>query len=79
MEKEILEILREMQQDIKSLKEEQQKANDKLDRIENKIDITYDQVARSAEDITSIKKDLNFVEEATAKNWTDIARLKAIK
>lgn len=47
MEKEILEILREMQQDIKSLKEEQQKANDKLDRIENKIDITYDQVARS--------------------------------
>ena len=47
MEKEILEILREMQQDIKSLKEEQQKANDKLDRIENKIDITYDQVARN--------------------------------
>ena len=79
MEKEILEILREMQLDIKSLKEEQQKANDKLDRIENKIDITYDQVARSAEDITSIKKDLTFVEEATAKNWTDIARLKAIK
>ena len=79
MEKEILEILREMQQDIKSLKEEQQKDNDKLDRIENKIDITYDQVARSAEDITSIKKDLTFVEEATAKNWTDIARLKAIK
>ena len=37
MEKEILEILREMQQDIKSLKEEQQKANDKLDELKIKL------------------------------------------
>ena len=79
MEKEILEILKAMQQDIKGLKDEQQKANEKLDRIEKKIDITYDQVARSAEDITSIKKDLCFVEEATARNWNDIAKLKAVK
>jgi len=33
----------------------------------------------SAEDITNIKEDLIFVEEATAKNWTDIVRLKSIK
>lgn len=79
MEKEILEILKAMQQDIKELKDEQQKANEKLDRIEKKIDITYDQVARSAEDIIGIKNDLCFVEEATAKNWTDIAKLKAVK
>ena len=31
-----------------------------LDRIEKKIDITYEKVARSAEDITGIKKDLLF-------------------
>ncbi|MGL6184396.1 MAG: plasmid stabilization protein [Clostridium chrysemydis] len=79
MEKEILEILKSMQQELKGLKDEQQKANEKLDRIEKKIDITYDQVARSAEDITSIKNDLCFVEEATAKNWNDIAKLKAVK
>ncbi|MDB1956933.1 plasmid stabilization protein [Clostridium tertium] len=60
MEKEILEILKAMQQDIKGLKDEQQKANEKLDRIEKKIDITYEKVARSAEDITGIKKDLLF-------------------
>ncbi len=48
-------------------------------RIEKKIDITYDQVARTAEDINNIKKDLIFVEEATSKNWNDIAKLKAIK
>jgi peptidoglycan hydrolase CwlO-like protein len=79
MEKEILEILKSIQLDIKGLKDEQHKANEKLDRIEKKIDITYEQVARSAEDITSIKKDLCFVEEATAKNWNDIAKLKAVK
>lgn len=79
MEKEILEILKDMQQDIKDLKNEQYKSNEKLDRIEKKIDITYEQVARSAEDITGIKKDLCFVEEATAKNWNDIAKLKAVK
>ena len=79
MEKEILEILKAMKQDIKGLKYEQHKANEKLDRIEKKMDITYDQVARSAEEIISIKKDLCFVEEATARNWNDIAKLKAVK
>ncbi|WP_080444236.1 plasmid stabilization protein [Clostridium botulinum] len=59
-------------QDIKELKDGQR-------RIENKIDITYNQVARTAEDITSIKSDINTVEAVTAKNWQDIAKLKAIK
>lgn len=30
-------------------------------------------------DVEAIKKDLSRVEEATASNWVDIARLKAIK
>lgn len=78
MEKEILEILKAIQLDITGIKDEQLKVNEKLDRIENKIDITYDQVARSRY-ITGIKNDLCFVEEATAKNWKDIAKLKAVK
>ncbi|KLE15539.1 plasmid stabilization protein [Clostridium sp. C8] len=68
-----------MHQDINALKVEQQRANEKLDRIENKIDITYDQVARSAEDVISIKSDLNFVEEVTARNCNDIEKLRGIK
>ena len=79
MEKEILEILKAIQLDITGIKDEQLKVNEKLDRIENKIDITYDQVARSSEYITGIKNDLCFVEESTAKNWKDIAKLKAVK
>lgn len=79
MDKEILELLKSMNErlgaietDIKDLKEGQQ-------RIEKKLDITYDQVARTAEDITSIKDDLSTVENVTAKNWQDIIKLKAIK
>lgn len=30
-------------------------------------------------DVEFIKKDLSRVEEATANNWADIARLKAVK
>lgn len=79
MDKEILELLQDMNKrlgaietDIKDLKEGQQ-------RIEKKLDITYDQVARTAENITSIKDDLSTVENVTAKNWQDIIKLKAIK
>ena len=61
MEKEILEILKAIQLDITGIKDEQLKVNEKLDRIENKIDITYDQVARSSEYITGIKNDLCLV------------------
>lgn len=86
MDKEILELLKAMQRDIVDIKEEQTKTNERLSkleegqqRIEKKLDITYDQVARTAEDITSIKDDLSTVENVTAKNWQDIIRLKAIK
>lgn len=79
MDKEILEIL-------KRLEEGQRITNEKLTILEDgqkiivdKLDKTYDQVARSAEDITDIKKNLSRVEIATADNWADIARLKIIK
>ena len=86
MENEILEVLKNIQGSIIEIQKEQKMTNERLikleegqQRIENKIDITYDQLARTAEDITDIKKDLIFVEEATSKNWNDIAKLKAIK
>ena len=86
MEKEILEILKAMQQDIKGLKERQE-------RLENKIDGVVEQTADLLEfrtkitdtvqqikiDVEAIKKDVTNVEVITASNWADIAKLKAVK
>ena len=86
MEKEILEILKDMQQDIKGLKESQE-------RLENKIDGVVEQTADLLEfrtkitdtvqqikiDVEAIKKDVTNVEVITASNWADIAKLKAVK
>ena len=86
MEKEILEILKAMQQDIKGLKESQE-------RLENKIDGVVEQTADLLEfrtkitdtvqqikiDVEAIKKDVTNVEVITASNWSDIAKLKAVK
>jgi archaellum component FlaC len=86
MEKEILEILKAMQQDIKGLKESQE-------RLENKIDGVVEQTADLLEfrtkitdtvqqikiDVEEIKKDVTNVEVITASNWADIAKLKAVK
>ena len=86
MEKEILEILKAMQQDIKGLKESQE-------RLENKIDGVVEQTADLLEfrtkitdtvqqikiDVEAIKKDVTNVEVITASNWADIAKIKAVK
>ena len=86
MEKEILEFLKAMQQDIKGLKESQE-------RLENKIDGVVEQTADLLEfrtkitdtvqqikiDVEAIKKDVTNVEVITASNWADIAKLKAVK
>ena len=86
MEKEKLEILKAMQQDIKGLKESQE-------RLENKIDGVVEQTADLLEfrtkitdtvqqikiDVEAIKKDVTNVEVITASNWADIAKLKAVK
>ena len=86
MQKEILEILKAMQQDIKGLKESQE-------RLENKIDGVVEQTADLLEfrtkitdtvqqikiDVEAIKKDVTNVEVITASNWADIAKLKAVK
>ena len=75
MEKEILEILKAMQQDIKGLKESQE-------RLENKIDGVVEQTADLLEFRTTVKTkldELKEVEEVTKVNCYDIAKLKAVK
>ena len=72
MEKEILEILKAMQQDIKGLKESQE-------RLESKVDGIVEQTADLLEFRTSVEEKLNElkeVEEVTKANCYDIAKLK---
>ena len=72
MEKEILEILKAMQQDIKGLKESQK-------IIEKKLDGVVEQTADLLEFRTSVEEKLNElkeVEEVTKANCYDIAKLK---
>ncbi|KNF09243.1 hypothetical protein CLPU_3c00210 [Gottschalkia purinilytica] len=114
MDKELLEILKNIQDDIKGIKETQQQHTQILNNhsgslnehtqilnnhsrslnehtqilraLEHKSDVIkseqenmkYD-VAEIKRDVEIIRKDLCRVEEATANNWADIAKLKSIK
>ena len=86
MEKEILEILKAMQQDIKGLKESQERLENKIDGVvEQSADLLEfrtkitDTVQQIKIDVEAIKKDVTNVEVITASNWADIAKLKAVK
>lgn len=86
MDKEILEILKLMQEDIKGLKNGQERLETKLDGVveqtanllEFRSEVTKD-IKKIKVDVEEIKKDMYRVEEATANNWADIAKLKAVK
>jgi len=75
-----------MQDDIKDLKTGQDETNKRLYNIENKMDAIYDHTAELTEfrtetkdGLKSIKDDLTSVELITAKNYSDIVKLKAVK
>ena len=77
MEKEILEILKSIQLDIKGLKD---KEGQKI--IEKKLDGVVEQTAELLEFRTTVKTkldELKEVEEVTKVNCYDIAKLKAVK
>lgn len=83
MDKELLELLRQIQIDNKEFRNE---INTKLDNITNKLEVIYEQTADLTEfrtevndKLDTIKNDLSAVEVVTSKNWNDIAKLKAIK
>lgn len=57
-----------------------------LKEVHRKTDIIYNQTANLTEfrtetnqNFTSLRRDMTAVEAVTAKNWSDIAHLKAIK
>jgi archaellum component FlaC len=82
--------LRPIQSDIKDLKDGQKNTNQRLDRIEKKLDAVNDQTTDLTEfrtetgdklnnissDVEDIKETISTVEMITSKNWNDIAKLK---
>lgn len=100
MEKEILEILKLMQQDIKSVKEDiklvkediksikvvQDEHTQLLRALEHRTEVISaeqenlkHELAEVKGEVKGIRKDLSNVEMITASNWSDIAKLKAVK
>lgn len=86
MDKEILDILKEMQNDMKSIKTTQEEHTQILRALEHKTDvISAEQENLKHEafeikgEVKSMRKDMSSVEIITANNWSDIAKLKAIK
>ena len=82
MEKEILEILKSIQLDIKGIKDEVKELKDGQKIIEKKLDGVVEQTAELLEFRTTVKTkldELKEVEEVTKVNCYDIAKLKAVK
>lgn len=93
MEKEILEVLKSMQSDMKSMQEEivaikstQGEHTQILKALEHKTDVISaeqenlkHEVAEIKGEVKGIRRDLGNVELITASNWSDIIKLKAIK
>ena len=82
MEKEILEILKSIQLDIKGLKDEVKDLKEGQKIIEKKLDGVVEQTAELLEFRTTVKTkldELKEVEGVTKVNCYDIAKLKAVK
>lgn len=93
MEKEMLEILKSMQQDMKSVKEDiksikavQDEHTQLLRALEHRTEVILAEQENSKHELAEVKgevkgirKDLSNVEMITASNWSDIAKLKAVK
>lgn len=72
MENQILEILKQIQA-------EQEKTNERLERIEKKIDNVYDQTADLTEFRTDTTDKLDKLINVTKDNCYEIANLKIVK
>jgi predicted nuclease with TOPRIM domain len=94
MDKELLENLSKLfdeklkpiQDDIKDMKSSQSRIEKKLDAVvEQTADLTEfrtetrDKLDNIVTEVTAIRRDLTNVEIITSSNWTDIAKLKAVK
>lgn len=86
MDKEILDILKSMQSDIKEIKSKQEETYQIVKALEHSAQVNKAEQDKMANDIVHIKgnvealrKDLSTVEIVTANNYADIAKLKAVK
>lgn len=93
MDKEILDILKAIQNDISSMKGDITSMKSTLDghtqllrALEHKTDVISAEtenikhdVAEVHGEVKAIRKDLSQVEMVTANNWADIAKLKAVR
>ncbi len=86
LDKEILDILKSIHNDIKNIKKTQDEHTQILSAIEHKTNVIAaeqenlkHEVAEINGEIKNIRKDLSNVEVITASNWSDIAKLKSIK
>lgn len=86
MDKEILDILKSIQSDIKSIKTIQEEHTSLLRDLEHKTDVilaekenSKHETAEIKDELKDMRKDMNSVEIITANNWSYIAKLKAIK
>lgn len=90
---EVDEQFEQVNEQFKQVNEQFKQVNERLDEhtqilraLEHNAEINraeHDKmnnaIAHMQGDIEAIKKDLSRVEEATANNWADIAKLKAVK
>lgn len=79
MLKQILEGQQALRTDIGEIKVDISTINQRLDGLEDKTGVVIEEVARLREDVTDIKDALNSVEVVTARNWSEIAKLKSVK
>lgn len=86
MDNEILEILKRLESRFDGLENKVDENTQILRALEHSTQVNKaehdnmsNDIAHIKGDVTAIKKDLSFVEQATAKNWSDITILKAVK
>ena len=86
MEKEILELLKNMDTRLSAIEKGQSEIKDEISLINKKLDGVVEQTADLVEfrneilnKVDGIREDLSTVELVTANNYKDIAKLKAVK
>lgn len=79
MDKEILELLKVMQNDIKSINERLTGLEEGQKRIEKKLDSVYEQTADLTEFRTDTTSKLDKLINVTKDNCYEIANLKIVK
>lgn len=86
MEKEILELLKNMDTRLSAIERGQSEIKEEINLINKKLDGVVEQTADLVEfrseilnKVDGIREDLSTVELVTANNYKDIAKLKAVK